>query len=126
MPRRPLIIYYECLDNGIDASYSTILDNLENNDVHFASLDSFSDAYQMHVATTGLSASSRSLIIVDSRNGKTITGLISLLNLLRTNDDHLLWLGKHDFADKAIAMVGGQRVSETQLKGQLISWIHRS
>jgi hypothetical protein len=126
MTKRPLIIYYECLENGIDASFSTMLDDIKVKDVDTATIDSFSDVYQLQVAKKGMAETDRLLLIADSRIGQQVTGLTPLLNELRRRKGQLYWVGDHPFADKALKMVAGEKVSEPEFEGKILEWINRS
>lgn len=124
MPKRPLIIYYECIDKGIDASFSTILSEIKVKEMDTTILDSFSDSYQLQVAKQGIADTDRSLLIVDSKKGQEITGLTPLLNQLHGRKGQLFWVGEHPFANKAINMVAGEKISEKDLEGKILDWIN--
>lgn len=126
MPDRPLLVYYECLDRALDASYYTPITHLQGAPIDLLVIDSFSDSYQFQVAQSGIKDAQRTLLVVDSRNGTAITGLTQLLNPLRSQNGDLYWLGQHSFADKALRMLDGKQIPGEELPQLLEAWISQS
>lgn len=126
MTARRQIIYYECIDRPMDASYETLLESklVKNKDVLVLTVDSCSDALQFDLIAKGLDPGIPCLLIVDSSVGQQTTGLVSLLNQVKSIRGSLFWCGVHDFSKKALAMLNGQEVPREKLNKSVLAWIN--
>lgn len=123
------IVYYECLNDAVYASYEIPINKnwWTDDKINLVNLDSCSDGLQFQLVHESINQSLAVLLVIDSRNGISIHGLIQLINLLKKQNHDLIWIGEHDFAHKAVTMAHGVQIQEiTDLKAAVLDWIRES
>ena len=121
----PLVVYYECLDDPMAGSYAIPVSDLLRRvpAVDLVTVDSFSDSLQLQLVREAIIRSARCLLIADSRQGQGAAGLTALIEPLRKNEGHLIWLGDHPLRARALAMTQGVRCVPDDLSRHLGDWI---
>ena len=121
-----IIVYFQCLDNPLDAAYTTPIDELIKSqpDIVLLTLDNFSMADQFALASKGLQQSSEAILIVTSEHGSGTEGLFPLINKLVSSKGKLFWIGDHPIANKATAMAKGMKCEKDELSDLVNQWIN--
>jgi hypothetical protein len=123
-----LIIYYECIDQPLDASYDPFAAWKLTGTVPIEklSLDSQSDPRQLQLAQRAMTEAHHILLIIDSRKSENIAGVTALINKLKHANGKLIWYGEHEFAKKALAMTHGIKADEQAIQEKIDRWINQS